>query len=382
MKNSSKKLLTVALPLAVLPACLTACADKQDKAANGGIEVTQKDDSCQLSSTDLNTGSNTFNVTNKGSKINEFYILTNSGRVEGEVENIGPGATRKLLVELRTPGEYKALCKPGMVGDGITQQIKVTGDTVDAAKGDAALQGAVDNYLNYARSQANALQEQTDAFVSAIHAGDVEKAKALYAQTRTPYERIEPIAETFPNDLDPRVDQREADVAPGEKWTGFHRIEKDLWEDKAITEDTKATADQLQKDIKELTDGINDKSFTVTPVQISTGSQGLLDEIARTKITGEEDIFSHTDLYDFQANLEGSRAAVAALETPLNERSKGAMDELTKRFDAVQAELNKHRNGDQFVSYDQVSEQDRKALSVALDNLTEKVSKIQEIIAK
>ena len=44
-----------------------------------------------------------------------------------------------------------------------------------------------------------------------------------------PYERIEPTAEAF-GDLDPKIDFREVDaVADGLDWTGFHRIEKDLW---------------------------------------------------------------------------------------------------------------------------------------------------------
>ena len=37
----------------------------------------------------------------------------------GEVENIGPGLTRELIVELAEPGTYVTACKPGMNGDGI-----------------------------------------------------------------------------------------------------------------------------------------------------------------------------------------------------------------------------------------------------------------------
>lgn len=141
-------------------------------------------------------------------------------------------------------------------------------------------------------------------------------------------------------------------------------------------------ADQLSKDIQELIDGVNADDFKLTPVQIASGAQGLLDEIATSKITGEEDIFSHTDLYDFQANLEGSKAAIASLEKPMEERKPGMLKEINSRFDAVQSELNKHREGEGFVSYDKVSESDRKALSTALDHLTEEVSKVQAVISE
>ncbi|SCX17880.1 iron uptake system protein EfeO [Corynebacterium jeikeium] len=379
--RSVRSAAALALPLILVPATLTACADKVDTDASNTIEVTQTDDACTLSSADLSTGSNTFTVTNNGSKINEFYVLTDGGRVEGEVENIGPGATRKLVVELREPGKYQGLCKPGMVGEGINTDINVTGDAVSAAEGDEALQEAVDNYVSYVRSQTKNLKTQTAEFVNAIKADDMEKAKELFPQVRTPYERIEPVAESFPNDLDPRIDLREADIADGDEWTGFHAIEKDLWKNKKITDSTKKLADQLSKDIDELIEGVESKDFDITPVQIATGAQGLLDEIATSKITGEEDIFSKTDLWDFQANLEGSKAAIAALENPLEQRKPGKLDEINKRFDEVQELLNGYRKGDGFVLYDTVSESERKKLSGALDHLTEAVSEVQTIIA-
>ncbi|HIW95220.1 MAG TPA: EfeM/EfeO family lipoprotein [Candidatus Corynebacterium gallistercoris] len=377
-----KKFAAAIIPTIMVPSALVACADKADVNSSAAIQVTATDEKCELSSTELSTGTNSFEVTNEGSKINEFYVMTAAGRVEGEVENIGPGASRTLMVELRDAGDYEALCKPGMVGEGISQTLQVTGDSVSSVEGDEALAEAVDNYISYVRAQADNLHDQSEKFIAAIEGGNVEEAKALFPVVRTPYERIEPVAEAFPNDLDPRLDLREADLADSDEWTGFHRIEKDLWVDGKITEDTKAMAKQLGEDLDELVEGVNSDEFSVTPVQIATGAQGLLDEIATGKITGEEDIFSHTDLYDFQANLEGSRAAIAALETPLEERSPGTLDEINERFDQVQELLNKYREGDGFISYDKVTEPQRKELSAALDHLTEAVAQVQGIIAK
>lgn len=377
-KLTATKLLAPALAASLL---LAGCADKAEEGA-AVIDVKADDTTCELGSTETSTGSTTFNVTNSGTKINEFYVMTSGGRILGEVENIGPGASRTLIVEFQEAGDYTTLCKPGMVGEGISGTLKVTGDDVNSAEGDAALTESVDNYTSYVRSQTKNLQDVTENFTAAIQAGDVEKAKELFPQVRTPYERIEPVAESFPDDLDPRIDLREADLAEGDKWTGFHRIEKDLWVEGKITDETKQMADQLSKDIQELIDGVNADDFKLTPVQIASGAQGLLDEIATSKITGEEDIFSHTDLYDFQANLEGSKAAIASLEKPMEERKPGMLKEINSRFDAVQSELNKHREGEGFVSYDKVSESDRKALSTALDHLTEEVSKVQAVISE
>jgi iron uptake system component EfeO len=373
--------ISLAVPaILAIPLATVACADKDDDATT--YTVTATDDSCEVSSYEGTTGNNSFEVTNNGKKITEFYVYTDGGRVVGEVENIGPGASRKLLVEIPKAGDYKVTCKPGMVGEGIGHDFTVTGDEVSLAEGDDKLAAAVDGYLRYVRSQTTALKEQTETFNQAIQDGDVARAKELFAPTRTYYERIEPIAESFPDDLDPRIDLREADLEDGQKWTGYHKIEKQLWEDNKITDETKKDGDQLVADINELVDGVAAGDFSVQPVQIATGAQGLLDEISTSKITGEEDTFSHTDLWDFQANLDGSKAAIAALEDTLDEKDPGLLTSINEKFDAVQKLVDGYRQGDGFISYDKVSEPDRKKLSGAIDQLTEQVSKVAEVISK
>ena len=154
-----------------------------------------------------------------------------------------------------------------------------------------------------------------------------------------------------------------------------------MWVDGAITDTTKADSTQLVADIQELIDGVNADDYTLAPVQIASGAQGLLDEIATGKITGEEDIFSHTDLYDFQANLDGSKAAIASLEKALTERDETLLSEINAAFQKVQDLLDTYREGDGFVSYDTVTEDQRKELSDALDVLTAKVATVQEVVA-
>jgi iron uptake system component EfeO len=266
-----------------------------------------------------------------------------------------------------------------MVGDGIRGEFKVTGEAVKTDT-DGKFKEASDSYKRYVSSQTDALVTATEAFVAAVKAGDVAKAKALYPTTRTYYERIEPVAESFPNDLDPRIDLREADLEPGQKWTGFHRLEKDLW----VTgpqPDTNAIADQLVADVKELNAGVKAPEYTIDSTQIAGGAQGLLDEIAASKITGEEDIFSHTDLWDFKANVEGSQTAVASVRPILDERNAELGKKVDQQFTNVEALLEKYRQGDGFVSYDKVTEPQRQELSRAIDALSKEVSQVQGVIA-
>ncbi|KWX65577.1 iron uptake system protein EfeO [Mycobacterium sp. NAZ190054] len=376
----------VAAALAALT--LTSCQAKEEAPAaseeGGGtapseITVEASDDSCELSGTEGQTGANTFVVTNNGTKVTEFYVYDDGERVMGEVENISPGLQRKLIVQLSQPGTYQTACKPGMIGDGIRSDFTVTGDEVQIDT-EGKFKEAADNYKRYVNSQVEALVPAVEAFVAAVKSGDIEAAKAQYPTSRVYYERIEPVAESFPNDLDPRIDLREADLEPGQQWTGFHRLEKDLW----VTgpqPDTNAIADQLVADVKELQAGVGAPDFSVDSTQIAGGAQGLLDEIATSKITGEEDIFSHTDLWDFNANLQGSQTAVASVRPILDERNPDLGTRVDQRFEEVEALLEKYRDGDGFVTYDKVTEPERQELSRAIDALSKEVSQVQGVIA-
>jgi iron uptake system component EfeO len=343
--------------------------------AGDDIAVAATDDTCEVASSELPAGVHQFTVTNTGSKVTEFYVYADGDRVMGEVENIAPGVARDLRVELPA-GDYEAACKPGMVGDGIRSALSVSGEAATLNE-DETLAAAGTDYQRYVQSQTGALVEQTTAFVNAVKAGDVEGAKALFPVARTYWERIEPVAESF-GDLDPIIDGREGDQAEGEDFTGFHRIEQALW----VTGDVSAMgpyADQLLSNVQEVATQAND--VTLDPLQLANGAKGLLDEIATGKITGEEDRYSHTDLWDFSANLEGSEAAVQALRPYLEEADPDLVGEIDDRFAAAEAELEQYRDGDGWQSYDQLTEEQLRGLSDSITALTESVSQVASVVA-
>jgi iron uptake system component EfeO len=364
---------------------LASCQAKESEPAGDGkdgpaeITVAASDSTCELSGTEAGTGPSTFVVTNNGTKVTEFYVYDEGERVMGEVENISPGLQRKLIVNLSEPGTYQTSCRPGMIGDGIRSDFEVTGEAVQVDT-EGKFKEAADSYKRYVISQSDALVTATEAFVAAVKAKDIASAKAQFPTSRVYWERIEPVAESFPNDLDPRVDLREADLEPGQTWTGFHRLEKDLWVS-GLQPDTNAIADQLVADVKELNAGVKAPEYTIDSTQIAGGAQGLLDEISISKIFGEEDIFSHTDLWDFQANLEGSQTAVASVRPILDDRDAELGKRVDQRFEAVEALLEKYRQGDGFISYDKVTEPQRQELSRAIDALSKEVSQVQGVIA-
>jgi iron uptake system component EfeO len=231
------------------------------------------------------------------------------------------------------------------------------------------LKGAAEQYRKYVIEECDDLVKATEEFAAAIQAGDLEKSKALYAPTRMFYERIEPIAESF-GDLDPSIDAREGDVDEKE-WRGFHRIEKGLWVDKT-TKGQEQYATQLLNDTKLLRAKI--ETVEIDANLLLTGAVELLNEVSSSKVTGEEDRYSHTDLYDFAANVEGARQIFDVLKPELQNKDAGLAKSIEGRFDDLSKALAAYKKGDGYVSYTDLSQDQTKKLSQAIDTLAEPLS--------
>ncbi|GAA2364591.1 iron uptake system protein EfeO [Nonomuraea africana] len=380
--RTSSLVVTGALALAALAGCsqegpTTRPSGAGTAAAAGGpIKVAASDTACTVATSEVAAGTTTFAVTNGGTKVTEFYVYAPGDRVMAEVENIVPGLTRELIVELPA-GVYETACKPGMVGRGIRGPLKVTGESKPLSA-DAKLAAATASYQRYVKSQTDALLVKTQEFVDAVKAGEQEKAKALFPVARTYWERIEPVAEIF-GDLDPKIDGREEVIEEGMEFTGFHRLERDLWVDKDVSK-SGPIADQLMADVKLIVQKAN--SEKLSPLQLGNGAKELLDEVATGKITGEEDRYSHTDLWDFAANLAGSKAAVQSLRPVLEERAPDLVKTLDAQFAAAEAALEVHRKGDGWKLHTELSKADLKKLSDAINALAEPVSKIAAVVAR
>ncbi|GAU69425.1 hypothetical protein SSP35_12_00730 [Streptomyces sp. NBRC 110611] len=345
----------------------------------GTIEVTATDSACELSAKEFPAGHVRFAVHNKGSKVTEVYLYAPGDRIVTERENIGPGTSAEITAEIKA-GSYEIACKPGMKGDGIRQQVTVTGKGA-AARQDPELDAAVAAYRAYVQEQADRTIPEVRKFTDAVKAGDLEAAKKSYALSRVGWERTEPVAESF-GDIDPKVDVREDGLDKGQEWTGWHKLEKSLWETEKISEDDKKLADRLMTDLKDWQKRVG--TAEITPTSMANGAKELLDEVATGKVTGEEERYSHTDLIDFQSNVEGAEKAYQLLKPVAAKHAPALAKELDKQFTAIRAQLDKHRDSasaDGFAPYDTVGKGERKELSDGVNALAEPLSKLAAAVA-
>lgn len=268
------------------------------------------------------------------------------------------------------------------------------GNTEDAKKEDATgktaeqpkteqvqLDQEVAAYKEFAIDQLDKFTSSTEDFVNAVKAGDMKKAKEIYPVARMYFERSEPIAESF-GDLDPRIDARLADIkdeGKGEEdWSGYHKLERALWVEKT-TKGYEKVADQLLADSKELRARV--ETVEVTPKLMVNGAVDLLNEVSTSKITGEEEVYSHTDLYDFKANIEGAEKIFTILEKKIQDKDPALAENLTKQFKNVNDLLAKHETKDGgFVSYTKLKKEDTQALSLAVNQLGEPLAQMGTIL--
>ncbi|MFF5781409.1 iron uptake system protein EfeO [Streptomyces virginiae] len=363
---------------------VTGCSQKSDAGGNDAIKVAASDSACEVSKTEFPSGKVQIDVENKGSKVTEVYVLFPDARIVTERENIGPGTKASITAEIKA-GDYEIVCKPGMKGDGIKQKVKATGKGGEEKRSPEA-DAAVAAYRAYVVQQAEETLPKAQAFADAVKAGDVEGAKKLYAGSRIGWERTEPVAESF-GDIDPKVDVREDGLEAGQDlekdWTGWHRLEKALWVDNKIGDREKQLADTLIADLTDWQKKVGQAE--ITPTSIANGAKELLDEVATGKVTGEEERYSHTDLVDFKANVEGAEKAYELLKPIAAKNDPELVKQLDTQFAALNTLLDKYRADKatyEFTSYEKVGEPERKELSDGVNALAEPLSKLAAAVTK
>jgi iron uptake system component EfeO len=370
MNRSLVRAVLTVMAAALLALFAAACGSSDDApkgAKTMSFELT--DAGCVPNTAKAPAGPITFEVENAGtSKVTELEVM-DGDTILGEVENLSEGFNGSFSLTLEQ-GEYTLYCPGGEEEKG-TLTVSGKLDTESSPQ----VEGAISQYRDYLEQNTAALVAATEPFVAAVEAGDVEKAKALYAAARIPYEKVEPVAESF-GDLDPRIDARENDV-PKSEWEGFHVLEQALW-----VEDTTAgmtpVAKQLLVDVEELQAKV--KTVELQAVQIANGANELLGEVSASKITGEEERYSHTDLVDFEANVEGSEAAFEAVQPLVEEKDPELVEEIEAGFKDVYASLEPYRKGEGFVSYTELTKADTRKLAQKIDALAENLSQTPALI--
>lgn len=372
--------------IGALAAAVAGCgdsttADSATSAAGGAapadltdVAVTVTQSGCAAEYSSYDAGPLTFTIKNvDAAGVSEVELLS-ANRILGERENLPPGFSGTFSLNLE-PGDYDVFC-PG--ADAETSALTITGTATEApATGThALLVDGANRYKDYVVSQTDQMVGAVTALKAAIDAGDLAAAQEAYVQARPFYERIEPVAESFP-DLDFAIDARPEMVEAGQKWTGFHPIEKALFKAEN-TKTSTAMAGKLVSDVTEL-QTVSDGLSGFQPAELANGAVGLLEEAGNNKITGEEERYSLIDLQTFVANVEGSEQAFQYLRPGLVEIDPALTETIEARFAELKTLLDTYKDPDNpsgYRYYDELTQADTTKVSQALLAVHEPLSRV------
>ncbi len=365
-RSMSRSLLLCAPALTAATAmALAGCSSHKDSSAVGAstsgngvntVGVTLSNDGgkdgCKLDTASVPAGPVTFKVTNTSAPSLTEVELLKDQRIVGEKENLAPGLDPVSFTITLDGGSYKLYC-PGAAQEYV--DFAVTGQAAAAPTGtvQTILSNGTKTYAAYIADQVNQLNGGVKALDAAIQAGNLEQAKTEYAKARPFYERSESNVDGFvlpgfavdnnAGNLDYLIDMREStpvDAKVG--WKGFHAIERDLWQGNAVTPNTKALSTELVGNVGKLVSVVNTLQYK--PEDLANGAADLIEEVQNTKITGEEEAFSHIDLVDFAGNVEGAQQAYAALRPGLQKIDANLVTQLDQQFQAVLTTLDGYRD--------------------------------------
>ena len=260
-------------------------------------------------------------------------------------------------------------------GSGSGSGSGLSGSDLGSQSSDKDITAAVASYRTYVLREVTTLRQETKLFTGAVRAGDVAGAKKQFAPSRVSWERIEPIAGLVAK-IDGAVDARVDDFADENdpKWTGWHKLEYLLWV-KNTAAGGKPLADQLDRDLGTLETQL--KTVEITPKAVALGAGELIEEVSKGKITGEEDRYSHTDLWDFAANVEGAKAAYGVFKAVLSRKDAALVKTLDDRFAAVEASLKPYQMaGGGYRPYTELKPADKTTMQAQLGALSEDLARL------
>ncbi|MFC0439151.1 iron uptake system protein EfeO [Kutzneria buriramensis] len=347
--------------------------------AGGDVTVALTGDGCQPSPATIGSGAVNFKVSNKDAGAVTEAELLSGGQMLGEQENLTPGLDGGFSLEL-AKGDYQIYC-PGAKKD--HWDFHVTGDAGKSWKDNPVLVSATTDYGKWVTDQVTRLVTGTQAFAAAVKSGDLTASGIAYGQARVFYEKVEPVAEIW-GDLDKNIDGRVDDFDNPADFKGFHRIEQAIFETRKL-DGMGPVADELVKNVTSLQQLV--AKATYQPAEIANGATELVNEIQKSKVTGEEERYSHIDLLDFKANLDGSMEAFNLLLPALQKTAPELARSVQDRNAAVEAALKPYAQSPGYlntgyVDYSTVSKDQQKVLSQAVNALGEAMSQVAAKVAQ
>lgn len=367
----------------MLAACRGGASHPAPTSSADGIttRITLSMSSCGQGWTHPRPGPQRFVVTDPDSGGGELFLTdASSGAVYAYLDSVSHGSTANLYVNLGS-GSYAFRCA-------MDEQEPTTGPTVtvpgDAPKPAPAVAGVTQadlipisiKYQHYVSGRLPTLAAQVNALRTDIASGNLAKARADWLTAHLSYETLGAAYGAF-GDLDGAINGLATGLPGGASnagFTGFHRIEYELWH--GGTTAAKRYADRLVTDLAAL-----QKQFQrveLDPRQVAIRAHEITENALQFSLPGQDNYGSGTDLATISANLTGTRQVLDLLQ-PLLAPRYPASTHTRAELDATQRLVDSYHSAHGWTPPSALSTTQREHLDAAISELTELLAPVASI---
>jgi iron uptake system component EfeO len=328
---------------AVLAATIAACGSSRPPASSSATAIVFNDSSCGSAWHLAGPGWHTFEITSDAENGAEVDLTDPAtGAVYDELENIGPGTTAPLSLDVGS-GRYAFVCEVQDF-DPLTGPTVVIGGHV---QGTPAILPVTYNdlyplekeYARYTESGLQVLARQTTTLAAAVRGGNLATARRDWLTAHLQYETLGAAYDAF-GPYDDEIDGRaDALGTASPKWTGFYRLEYGLWHGQSVHELT-AVANTLSTNVHQLLAWWPSQQIPLLDIGLRTHE--IMENALEFQLTGHDDYGSGTTLATVLANIQGTRYLLSLLH-PLLAPRYPQLPEVYTGLTALQSLLGKER---------------------------------------
>jgi high-affinity iron transporter len=341
-----------------------------------------------------NPGRARFAVANRSGHVATIYLFrATSGAIVGQIGALEPGRTRMLTVRLR-PGPYAWGCDlrgmPRHVSD--AARVPVHGQLggpgpkpIPLLTGEIA--GQMRTYRGNVARQIGVLQAQVATLVQDLRNRDLAASESAWLTAHLTWLDIGQDDGAYGafGDLGRQIDGTAAGLVDGTAdpgFTGFHRVEFDLWrlgDLAAATRDAAVLASRVQVLARQKLA----TELPLTPLGLSTWTlrpHEILEDALRDSLSGNDDYGSGTGLASVTADVAITHELLTLLEPALAPRSPRLVATARRQLTAVVSAIDATRANGRWIAVAALTPAQRERVDAAVGAALETLAPIPDVL--
>ena len=285
-------------------------------------------------------------------------VVTTTALIVGSVARSAPAPPKTVVPRGSSSGRTPVVAPPVTAGQ---------------------MAGAVAVYRTYVTRQLLLESDQVRALETAIGTGQLTAARAAWLTAHLTWHRIGGAYDAFGN-LTLAIDgtsDRLRDGAASPQFTGFHKVETDLWQTDDLTAAAADTATVLG-DIDELALAFPRETVGATELPLRTHE--ILEDALRDELSGADDDGSGTDLASVGADVDGTRELLTVLAPFLDRRAPDLVATVSTELNTVGVALTATESHGRWVAVAAVPLKLREQVDGAVDTALETLAAVPGLL--